>query len=144
MRFLILNGPNLQLTGTREPQVYGPRTLADAESDLKARFGEDGIDWRQSNHEGVLIDWLSSAAAEGFDGIVINPGGLSHTSVALADALRACTLPVVEVHISNIHAREPYRQHTLTGAACRGVISGLGLSGYGLALQALREAGSPA
>ncbi len=137
MRILILNGPNLNLVGTREPAVYGTRSLETAETDLQTQFPDHDLIWKQSNHEGELIDWVQSAQQDGCQGVIINPGGLSHTSVALADAIRSIDLPVVEVHISNIHARESYRQQTVTGAACNGVISGLGLSGYALAVTAL-------
>ncbi|MCF8238559.1 MAG: type II 3-dehydroquinate dehydratase [Saprospiraceae bacterium] len=141
MRLLLLNGPNLNLVGQREPDVYGTRSLESAEADLKARFPDLTLVWQQSNHEGQLIDWLHAAPKDGYQGVIINPGGFSHTSVALADAIRSIDLPVVEVHISNIHAREEFRQQTVTGAACIGVISGLGLNGYALAVTALLEEG---
>lgn len=141
MQILILNGPNLNLVGQREPDIYGNRSLETAEVELKAQFTDHRLVWQQSNHEGQLIDWLHAAPQGGYQGVIINPGGLSHTSVALADAIRSIDLPVVEVHISNIHAREEIRQQTVTGAACNGVISGLGLNGYALAVMALLEAG---
>ena len=141
MRFSILNGPNLNLVGVREPDVYGRVSLDDYLASLRERLGEAvTIDAFQSNHEGALIDRLHDL---GFgdsppDGIIVNFGGLSHTSIALADALRAIPQPVVEVHVSNIYAREGFRQNSLTAAACVGVITGLGLEGYGLAVEYLR------
>lgn len=143
MRLLVLNGPNLNLVGQREPDVYGHESLADAERQVATRYPDHELVWRQSNHEGQLIDWLHAAGEEGFTGVIINPGGLTHTSVALADAIRSIDQPVIEVHISNIHAREAFRQVSLSGAACRGIISGLGLSGYALAVQAFLEADRP-
>ncbi len=138
---LVLNGPNLNLLGSREPHVYGRSTLEDVRADLTALAAELGttVELRQSNHEGQLIDWLQGAAAEGAKGVIVNPGGLSHTSVALRDAIAAIGVPVVEVHVSNVHAREPFRRTSLTGGACAGVITGLGVAGYGLALRYLQE-----
>ena len=138
MRIAILNGPNLNLVGVREPEVYGHVSLDDYLSTLGT---EADLDLFQSNHEGALIDHLH---AIGFgesppDGVIVNFGGLSHTSIALADALRAIPQPVVEVHISNIYAREGFRQNSLTAAACVGVITGLGLEGYRLAVEYLRS-----
>ncbi|TMG33250.1 MAG: type II 3-dehydroquinate dehydratase [Chloroflexi bacterium] len=135
MRVLVLNGPNLGSLGRREPEVYGTRTLADLEGLLTARAAELGIQLHclQSNHEGQLIDWIEREAV-GTDAIIINPGALSHTSLALADALRGSAKPVIEVHISNVFAREPERHRMVTAAAAKGVISGLGFDGYLLAL----------
>ena len=135
MRVLVLNGPNLGSLGRREPEVYGTRTLADLEELLTARAAELGIQLHclQSNHEGQLIDWIEREA-EGTDAIIINPGALSHTSLALADALRGSGKPVIEVHISNVFAREPERHRMVTAAAAKGVISGLGFEGYLAAL----------
>lgn len=136
---LVLNGPNLDKLGTREPHLYGSDTLADVVARLERLAAELGsaIDARHSNHEGDLIDWLHGAAAAGCSGVIINPGGLSHTSVSLRDAITAAALPVVEVHVSNIHGREPFRQHSLTAGACLGSIAGLGTAGYDLALRYL-------
>lgn len=134
----VLNGPNLNLLGVREPSIYGRATLADIEMlcrDRAARLGL-AIEFRQSNHEGVLIDWVQACRGRA-RGIVINPGGLTHTSVALLDALVATDLPVIEVHLSNIHRREPFRERSLTAKAATGVIAGLGAAGYGLALEAM-------
>jgi 3-dehydroquinate dehydratase II len=137
---LVINGPNLNLLGKREPGVYGSDSLADLEQRCKD-WGEElltTVDCRQSNHEGVILDWLHSAGQEGFEGIVINPGGFSHTSVALRDAISAIDLPVIEVHLSNIYAREEFRHHSYLSAVCEGVISGLGFEGYHAAIQVLK------
>jgi len=141
---LILNGPNLNLLGVREPQTYGADTLADIEEACLERAAalDLAIDFRQSNHEGQLIDWIQEAR-ESAQGIVINPGGYSHTSVALLDALRAAELPVIEVHVSNIFRREPFRAHSYVSLAATGVICGLGLAGYLLALEAMAQLVQP-
>ena len=133
MNVLVLNGPNLGTLGRREPQVYGTKTLADLEILLSNRAKELGVELRcrHSNHEGQLIDWIES---EPSDAIIINPGALSHYSLALADALRGSGKPVVEVHISNVFNREPERHRMVTAAAAKGVISGLGFEGYLAAL----------
>ena len=139
MSLLLLNGPNLNLLGTREPQIYGSETLADLELGLQGLAQELGHDLicLQSNHEGVLIDRIHAARLDGTQAIVINPGGLSHTSVALRDALAAVGLPVVEVHISNVHRREDFRHHSYVSGVADGVIAGLGLEGYRAALRYL-------
>ncbi len=138
-KYLVLHGPNLNLLGRREPEVYGSTTLADIGTSLEALAAELGaaVECRQSNHEGQLIDWLHGAPTEGFRGVVINPGGLSHTSVALRDAIKGIEIDVIEVHISNVHARESFRHVCLTAGACVGAITGLGVAGYGLALRFL-------
>lgn len=137
-RVLVLNGPNLGSLGRREPEIYGTATLADVERTLLARAAELGVELRceQSNHEGRLLDVLEEEAGRA-QGVVVNPGALSHTSIALLDAMRAFPGPVVEVHISNIHAREPFRARSRTGAGARGVVTGLGVHGYALALEAV-------
>lgn len=137
----VLNGPNLNLLGTREPEVYGPDRLDDIAARLadKAKALGLAIDLRQSNHEGHLIDWLHEARAAKAKAVILNPGGLSHTSVALHDAIRAIEVPVIEVHLSNPAAREPFRHVALTGAAARGTIAGFGALGYELALDAAAQ-----
>lgn len=140
MRYLILNGPNLQLLGTRERAVYGATTLAEIEQQCQAVAKELGVglDFRQSNHEGQLVDWLGSAPGE-FAGVVINPAAYTHTSVAIRDALAAIRLPAIEVHLSNVHAREEFRHHSYSAAVCLGQILGLGADGYEWALRALHR-----
>jgi 3-dehydroquinate dehydratase-2 len=134
----VLNGPNLNLLGTREPEVYGADTL----DDIAARLEDKGralgvtVDVRQSNHEGHLIDWLHEAQASGAKAVILNAGGFTHTSVALLDAVRAVTTPVVEVHLSNPQARESFRRRSLLAAAAKGTIAGFGALGYELALDA--------
>ncbi len=134
----VLNGPNLNLLGLREPEIYGSDTLDDLADRLQAKADERGvrIEIRQSNHEGHLIDWLHEARVEGAKAVILNAGGFSHASVAIHDAIRAIELPVIEVHISNPAARESFRRRSLVGAAAQGSISGFGLLGYELALDA--------
>ena len=135
---LVVHGPNLDLLGQREPDVYGRQTLADLDASLVA-LGERlglAVRCRQANGEGAIIDLLHEAG-RACVGVVINPGGYTHTSVAIADALRAIGIPAIEVHLSNLYAREPMRHRSLTGAACQGVIMGLGASSYHLALHHL-------
>ena len=133
---LMLNGPNLNLLGTREPEVYGATTLSDIEREttLQAAGAGAKLTCFQSNHEGALIDRIHAAKTEGVDAIVINPGGLTHTSIALRDALSAVAIPFVEVHISNIHRREPFRHHSFLSEIAIGVICGLGAYGYAAAI----------
>ncbi|MEW6372187.1 MAG: type II 3-dehydroquinate dehydratase [Pseudomonadota bacterium] len=135
-KLLLLNGPNLNLLGTREPAVYGAATLADIESAATAQAAAAGgsLSCFQSNHEGALIDRIHAARNEGVDAIVINPGGLTHTSVALRDALAAVAIPFIEVHISNIYQREEFRHHSYLAAIARGTICGLGVDGYRFAI----------
>ncbi|WP_421876170.1 type II 3-dehydroquinate dehydratase [Marinoscillum sp.] len=133
MKLLIINGPNLNLLGTRETDIYGSQKFEDYFDDLKSKFANVDLDYFQSNHEGALIDKLHEVGFS-YDGIIVNLAGYTHTSIALADAIAAITTPVVEVHISNIHAREPFRTHTYTGSKAKGIISGLGLKGYELAI----------
>lgn len=135
---LILNGPNLNLLGSRDPKTYGRDTLTDIEAACRNQAGELGlsIDFRQSNHEGELVDWIQEAAKK-HDGILINPAAYSHTSVAILDSLMAAGLPVVEVHLSNIHKREAFRHHSYVSQIATGVICGLGAQGYLLGLRAL-------
>lgn len=150
-KVLVLNGPNLNLLGTREPGVYGVQTLADVEAlcrKVGAELGVD-IDFRQSNHEGALIDWIQEAGREvkagTMIGAVFNPGAYTHTSVALHDAIKGIDLPVVELHISNVHAREAFRHHSYISPAAAGVMMGFGVQGYEWAIRALVSAvGVPA
>ncbi len=135
MKILILNGPNLNLLGTREPDVYGHDTLDDLATGLREAFPAHDLSFFQSNHEGQLIDRLHAAPEEGVDAIVFNPGAFTHTSVALRDAVAAIMVPVIEVHLSNVHAREAFRQKSLIAPVCVGQITGLGMTGYHLAVR---------
>jgi 3-dehydroquinate dehydratase II len=139
MRILILHGPNLNLLGQREPEIYGRLTLQDINAALEelATSLEVSLECFQSNHEGLLIDRIHAAFAAGDRGIIINPGGLTHTSIALRDALASVDMPVIEVHLSNVHARESFRHHSYISPVAVGQIVGLGADGYLLALQAL-------
>jgi len=132
----VLNGPNLNRLGTREPQIYGTTTLADIEALCRAAVPGLAVDFRQTNHEGELIEWIHEAR-ETAAGIVINPAAYSHTSVAILDALSTCEFPILEVHITNIHKREPFRHHSFVSSVASGVIAGCGIQGYGLALRRL-------
>ncbi|MDQ0027556.1 3-dehydroquinate dehydratase-2 [Variovorax paradoxus] len=142
-KILVLNGPNLNLLGTREPEQYGRDTLADVErlcAEAGAKHGVE-IQCRQSNHEGVLIDWIHEAgrevAAGNMLGVVMNPGAYTHTSIALHDAIKGASVPLIELHISNVHAREEFRHRSYISPAARGIIVGLGVKGYALAIAAL-------
>lgn len=139
-RILLINGPNLNLLGTRQPDIYGSMTLADLVSELKDTAAPLGVEIKdfQSNHEGALIDFIQTESKDA-DGIIINPGAYTHYSVALRDALAAVAIPVIEVHISNIYAREEFRHTSITAPVCTGQISGLGVEGYRLALLSLAE-----
>ena len=134
MKILVINGPNLNLLGKREPEIYGSRSFEDYFAELKKEYPAVDLEYFQSNHEGALLDQLH---AQGFavDGIVLNAGALTHTSIALADAIGAITAPVIEVHISNVHQRETFRHHSYISAKCVGSIVGLGLAGYRLAVE---------
>ncbi|WP_404333930.1 type II 3-dehydroquinate dehydratase [Sphingomonas sp. MMS12-HWE2-04] len=134
----VLNGPNLNLLGLREPEIYGHDTLDDIAGQLedRAQALDLVIDMRQSNHEGHLIDWLHEAQARGAKAVLLNPGGYTHTSVALHDAVKSITTPVIEVHLSNPHAREEFRHRSYVGRAARGTIAGFGALSYTLALEA--------
>ena len=137
-KILVLNGPNLNLLGTREPEVYGSATLADVEAALARLGGELGhsIACFQTNAEHAMVDWVQQAKNEGVEFVVINPGALTHTSIALRDALLGVGIPFIEVHISNVFAREPFRHHSFLTDIAVGIISGLGVQGYELALRA--------
>lgn len=138
LRVLILNGPNLNMLGTREPKVYGKTTLADIAAACTARAKDLGLalECRQTNSEGQLVDWIQQAR-EDAAGLILNPGGLTHTSVALLDALLAVDLPTIEVHLSNIHRREDFRHHSYVSRAARGIVCGFGAQGYLMALDAM-------
>lgn len=141
MKILVLNGPNLNRLGKREPEIYGKETLEDIEARLLKLSNEfnASLDFRQSNHEGVLIDWIHEAEDTGVDGIVFNPGAYTHTSIGLRDAIAGIEVPVIEVHISNIHKRETFRHTSLLAPECVGQICGLGTLGYDLALRKFLE-----
>jgi 3-dehydroquinate dehydratase-2 len=140
MKILILNGPNLNFLGVREPDKYGTQTLADLENLLENQLLKSDLNeqvalhFKQSNHEGALIDYLQQAHTENYAGIIFNPAAYTHTSIALRDAIAAISVPVIEVHISNVHAREKFRHKSFTAASSLGQISGLGFDGYKLAL----------
>jgi 3-dehydroquinate dehydratase-2 len=138
-RILCLSGPNLQLLGTREPEVYGKETLAEIHARLQTRGRALGVEveGRQTNHEGTLVDWIGAAAAESFGGLLLNPGAYTHTSIAIYDALRAVGLPCVEVHLSNPDAREAFRRRSRVAPACVGRVAGFGADSYELGLEAL-------
>ena len=135
----VLNGPNLNLLGSREPEIYGRATLADVEKLCRATAKQHSlaVEFRQSNHEGEIIDWIQEARAKKAAGLVINPAGYGHTSVAILDALAALEVPVIEVHISNIHARESFRRRTYVSQVARAVLCGFGIHGYALAIDGL-------
>lgn len=137
MRILFLNGPNLNLLGQREPEVYGRATLGEIEARIRERGTQLGVevDFRQSNGEGELVGWIQEARGN-FEAIVLNAAAYTHTSIALRDAISAAAVPTIEIHLSNIHAREEFRQKSLIAAVCRGQISGFGLNSYILALEA--------
>jgi 3-dehydroquinate dehydratase II len=139
MKVRYLFGPNLGALGRRDPEMYGSQTLAEIMDEVDARARDLGhvVTWQQSDSEGELIDWLLEAPADGVDAMVVNPGALAHYSYALRDAIQACGLPVIEVHMSNIYAREEFRRRSVVSDVCRGTISGLGAAGYHLALEAM-------
>jgi 3-dehydroquinate dehydratase-2 len=136
---LVLHGPNLNLLGKREPNVYGRTSLAEVDRQIERHARRRGVrvDCRQSNSEGQLIDWVQGAARQGFSGIVMNPGAVTHYSIALRDAVAAVAVPVVEVHLSNVHGREEFRRHSVIAPVARGQISGFGAASYLLGIDAL-------
>lgn len=136
-KILVLNGPNLNLLGKREPGVYGVKSLAEIEADIRARAaGRVEIEFKQTNREGQLVDWIQDAGLSGVP-VILNAGAYTHTSIAIRDAIAGAKAVVVEVHLSNIHAREDFRHRSLLAAVCRGVVAGFGALSYGLALEAL-------
>ncbi len=139
MRILVLNGPNLNLLGKREPEIYGTLSLWDIEDRLKKKFSDVRFEFIQSNSEGALIDALHKAFEGEFDAVVLNPGAYTHYSYAIRDAVAALKIPVVEVHISNLHAREEFRRRSVIAGVCTGVIAGFGAMGYELAVRFLLE-----
>lgn len=143
-KILVLHGPNLNLLGSREPEIYGRDTLADIDARMSSLAAELGVavEARQSNHEGELVTWIQQAGAEGFGAIIINAGAYTHTSVAVRDALTACGRPVIEVHLSNIHKREEFRRTSLISEVVVGQIAGFGPQSYLLALRAAAELGA--
>ena len=151
MNVLFLFGPNLGALGRRDPERYGRETLEEVMAGIERRAGELGhaVAWRQSDHEGDLVGWLNAARSEGHAAVVVNPGALTHYSHSLRDAVEGCGLPVIEVHQTNIYAREEFRRHSVVSPACRAVIAGAGTGGYHLALEALAwispddDSGSP-
>ena len=138
MKIQIINGPNINLLGKREPSIYGSVTFEDYLADLRKEYADIEIDYFQSNIEGELIDKIQQVGFEA-DGIILNAGAYTHTSIALQDAIRSVTSPVIEVHISNVHAREEFRHKSMISCACKGVILGFGLKSYRLALEALKS-----
>jgi 3-dehydroquinate dehydratase-2 len=134
MKILIINGPNLNMLGTREPEIYGSQSFESYLTELREMLDGEEIEYRQSNHEGDIIDWLQEAEA---DGIILNAGAYTHTSLAIADAIASISIPVIEVHISNIASREPIRHTSLIAPVCQGSIAGFGLKSYFLAAQAI-------
>ena len=140
MKIQIINGPNLNLLGQREPGIYGSESCESCLADLRQRYPDVQIDYYQSNVEGELINQMQRAGFfEGYDGIVLNAGAYTHTSIALHDCIRSLKCPVIEVHISNVHRREEFRHHSTISAACQGVICGFGLDSYRLAIEALKK-----
>jgi 3-dehydroquinate dehydratase-2 len=139
MNILIINGPNLNLLGTRDPDVYGKDTLEDIQNDIQDQYSDHTFSFYQSNVEGELINRIQEAMKNGTEALIINPGGYSHTSVALRDALDAVTIPKVEVHLSNIHGREEFRDRSVTGAVMNGIITGFGKHSYALGVEAIER-----
>lgn len=138
MKIAIINGPNLNLLGTREPEVYGNQTFEDYLKTLREGYKDIEISYFQSNHEGALIDEIHRVGFDS-DGIILNAGAYTHTSIALADAIKAVKAPVIEVHISNVHSREDFRHRSMISGVCKGVIAGFGIDSYRLAIEALRK-----
>lgn len=140
MKILVVNGPNLNLLGQREPGIYGTDSMETCLASLRERYADDEIDYYQSNVEGFLIDRLQQTLTDGTQGVVLNAGAYTHTSIALHDAIRSVNFPVIEVHISNVHQREDFRHHSMISPACKGVICGFGLNSYRLGVEAIMYA----
>lgn len=139
MNILVINGPNLNMLGTREPAVYGSQTLSDINNDLKKQFPSVTFSFFQSNHEGAIVDALQATVGKEFAGVILNGGAFTHYSYAIRDAIAFLMIPVIEVHISNIHLREEFRRHSVTAPVCAAQLSGFGSEGYALAVQMLIE-----
>lgn len=139
MKLLILNGPNLNRLGVREPGIYGSETMEHCLENLRRRYPDDEILYSQSNVEGCLIDRLQEACDAGIEGVVLNAGAYTHTSIALHDCIRSLDIPVIEVHLSNVHCREEFRHHSMIASACQGVICGFGTDSYRLGIEALKS-----
>lgn len=140
MKLYVINGPNLNRLGTREPAIYGNTTMEQCLDDLRQRYGNTiEFEYYQSNVEGFLIDALQAADDAQCDGIILNAGAYTHTSIALRDCIKSLSVPVIEVHLSNIHAREEFRHHSMLSAVCKGVIAGFGMDSYRLAVEAFRK-----
>jgi 3-dehydroquinate dehydratase-2 len=134
LKILIINGPNLNLLGTREPSIYGPQTLKDIEQELRKKHPDVEFSFLQSNHEGMIIDALHATLQQPIDGIILNPGAYTHYSYAIRDAVAAMAVPVIEVHLSNIHLREDFRRNSVIAPVCKAQISGVGAAGYSIAV----------
>jgi len=143
MNILVINGPNLNLLGRREPEIYGSQTLKDIEDDLTKAFPQVRFTFFQSNHEGAIIDRLQTAQPDKNDGVVLNAAAYTHYSYAIRDAIAALTIPVIEVHISNIHLREEFRKNSVTAPVCKAQISGFGVDGYRIAVETLIQHSAP-
>jgi 3-dehydroquinate dehydratase-2 len=139
MNILVINGPNLNLLGIREPHIYGTETLQDIQENLKKKFPDVTFSFFQSNHEGAIVDALQSTIGKQFDGVIINGGAFTHYSYAIRDAISMLSIPTIEVHISNIHLREEFRRHSVTAPACVAQISGFGSDGYVIAVEMLAQ-----
>ena len=140
MKLYIINGPNLNRLGTREPAIYGSTTMEQCLDNLRQRYGNTiEFEYYQSNVEGFLIDALQAADDAQYDGIILNAGAYTHTSIALRDCIKSLSVPVIEVHLSNVHAREEFRHHSMLSAVCKGVIAGFGMDSYRLAVEAFRK-----
>jgi 3-dehydroquinate dehydratase II len=139
MRIFVINGPNLNLLGKREPEVYGTDSLWDIENDLKRRFPSIAFEFYQSNIEGELVGWIQKGMDGMVDGMVLNAGAYTHYSIAIRDAIAALKIPVIEVHLSNVYAREEFRKESMLAPVCKGIIAGFGAEGYALAVRALTE-----